>query len=365
MAVAPALKRRWVRFRNSLLSNPGFQRWAAGFPLTRIAARRNAAALFDVVAGFVYSQILLSCVRLGVLDRMAAGTHSVSDMSSQIGLTPDATERLLKAAASLKLTEAVAPNEYALGPLGAALLGNPSLRVMIEHHAALYRDLADPVALLKGETTGTELRQFWAYDAMRPDQSTEVDAYTGLMAETQAMISREVLDAYSFDGYRQLLDVGGGAGVFAFAVAERCQNLTATVFDLPPVAGRVDQSRCSRVSAVGGDFFSDPFPGNADVVTLVRIIHDHDDGPALHLLKRVYDYLPPGGTLLIAEPLAQAMHAKRVGDAYFGLYLLAMGQGRPRTFDELRSMLKKAGFQRIREHHTRLPLVVGLISAER
>ena len=58
----------WRDWRNRLLMSPRFQRAAAAFPLTRPLARREARGLFDVVAGFVYSQVLLSCVRLGVLD---------------------------------------------------------------------------------------------------------------------------------------------------------------------------------------------------------------------------------------------------------------------------------------------------------
>ena len=49
---------RWIAWRNSWLSNPAFQRWAADFPLTRGVARRRSAALFDLVSGFVYSQTL-------------------------------------------------------------------------------------------------------------------------------------------------------------------------------------------------------------------------------------------------------------------------------------------------------------------
>ncbi len=47
--------------------------------------------------------------------------------------------------------------------------------------------------------------------------------------------------------------------------------------------------------------------------------------------RRAHDALPPGGTLLIAEPMAGTPGAEAMGDAYFGLYLWAMGSGRPRS----------------------------------
>jgi demethylspheroidene O-methyltransferase len=47
-----------------LLTSPAFQRRAAAYLVLRPLARRRARALFDVVAGFVYSQVLLACVRV-------------------------------------------------------------------------------------------------------------------------------------------------------------------------------------------------------------------------------------------------------------------------------------------------------------
>jgi demethylspheroidene O-methyltransferase len=92
-------------------------------------------------------------------------------------------------------------------------------------------------------------------------------------------------------------------------------------------------------------------------------VHDHDDGPALALLKVARAALPPGGTLLLAEPMAGTPGAEPIGDAYFGFYLLAMGSGRPRTKPELAAMLAEAGFSRVREPRTRRPMLVRLLVA--
>jgi demethylspheroidene O-methyltransferase len=52
-----------------------------------------------------------------------------------------------------------------------------------------------------------------------------------------------------------------------------------------------------------------------------------------------------------------------MGDAYFGLYLFAMGRGRPRTFDELAALLQAAGFVHVQRKKTRIPLLTSLIVA--
>jgi demethylspheroidene O-methyltransferase len=120
-----------------------------------------------------------------------------------------------------------------------------------------------------------------------------------------------------------------------------------------------------RARAVGGSFLADPLPEGADVVSLVRVVHDHDDDAAMTLLRAVHRALPPKGTLLLAEPMMGTPGAEPVGDAYFGFYLLAMGRGRPRTPRDLRAMLQSAGFAQTQLVKTHQPLQSRLIVARK
>jgi demethylspheroidene O-methyltransferase len=329
--------------------------------------------LFDLCAGFVYSQTLLACVRLKLFEILRDGPRSSQHLSGLIGLTPDAAERLLRAAASLKLLRALPDGRYALADLGASLLGNPSIGAFIEHHALLYDDLRDPVALLRGETR-TKLSRFWPYAGARPGaespeaQGADFAAYSALMSRSQALVAEDILDAYPIARHRCLLDVGGGEGAFIAAALKRAPGLAGMLFDLPEVAARAKAALAAtdvgaRVTTVGGSFLKDFLPSGADVVSLVRIVHDHDDESALALLRAVHAALPAGGTILIAEPMAGTPGAEPIGDAYFGFYLLAMGRGRARTASEISALLKTAGFSGPRAAPTRRPMLTGLIIA--
>lgn len=362
---------RWLAKRDRLLASDGFRRWAAAFPLTRPIARRRARELFDLCAGFVYTQVLLACVRLRLFDVLAAGPMSAAELSARLALPVDATARLLAAAVSLRLLEKRGPDGFALGPLGAPMVGNAAIAAMVEHHSVLYADLQDPVALLRGERPETGLSRYWSYSGSRtpgeldPERSA---AYTKLMSASQPLVAGEILDACPLHRHRCLLDVGGGDGTFLLAAAERAPGLRMVLFDLPPVAERARARFAAagiadRARAVGGDFHSDPLPEGADVISLVRVIHDHDDAEALAILKAVRRALPVDGTLLLAEPMAGTPGAEAMGDAYFGFYLLAMGHGRPRTAEELESMLCAAGFDRVRWIPTRIPLQTRLLVA--
>lgn len=371
-AAQPSLLDRVLDLRDRLLASARFQRWATAFPLTRPIARRRAGALFDLCAGFVYAQVLLACVRLRLFEILAEGPRTAAELAGRLALSREATERLLAAAASLRLAQRRGRDRYGLGDLGAALLGNPGVAAMIEHHAMLYADLKDPVALLRGEGRGeTELARYWAYAGdgrpagLPPER---VAAYTALMSASQAMVADEVLGAYPPGRHRCLLDVGGGDGTFLAAAAARAPDLRLILFDLPPVAERARirfeaEGLARRARAVGGDFRSDPLPQGADLVSLVRVVHDHDDDAVLAILRAARAALPDDGTLLLAEPMAGTAGALPSGDAYFGFYLLAMGSGRPRTPAELAELLRAAGFDGGRLVATRNPLLTRLIVA--
>lgn len=368
---------RWHAWRNRVLASPGFQRWAAGFPLTRPVARRRASALWDICAGFVYSQVLFAGVELGLFALLRDGPRSVEDIARATDLPEDAANRLLEAAAALRLLQRRGNRRYGLGALGAALLGNPGALAMIRHHTLLYADLRDPVALLRGAcpegpARKTELSGLWAY-AARPDAAglaaADTAAYSDLMAASQPLVAEDILQAVDLRPYGRLLDVGGGDGSFLTQVAHAEPHLRLMLFDVPAVAERAraklaDAGLGERVDVHGGDMRTDPLPQGADIISLVRVMHDHDDAAAMAILRAAHAALPAGGTLLLAEPMAGTPGAGGV-EAYFTFYLMAMGSGRPRRAEELARMLGRAGFIRMREVPTRRPMLVRVLTATR
>jgi demethylspheroidene O-methyltransferase len=365
-------------WRSRIIADARFQRWARNSPLTRRLAQRKARALFDICAGFVYSQVLSACVKLEVFDLLRAGPKTCEALAPRMAVSVPAARRLLKAAASLRLLRALPNDRFALDDLGAAMIGNPAIAAFVAHHDLLYSDLRDPVALLRGQHE-TALSQFWPYAVDRPDEvdsdavqpdADRFGAYSELMSRTQALVAETVLDAYRFDRHRRLMDVGGGEGAFLAAAAKRFPMLELALFDLPVVASRARERIGSlgigaRVETIGGDMLRDSLPGGADAISLVRVLHDHDDESARILLAAIRDALPQGGAIVVAEPMAGAPGVEPMGDAYFGFYLLAMGRGRPRTMGEIAHLLKAAGFEAGREVKTRNPLVVSIFVAQR
>ncbi len=371
-AVPAGWRIRWLELRNHVLGNAAFQRWMSLLPFTRPVARARARQLFDLLAGFAYTQTLLATVESGLLELLGRGPANLAAIGSVADLSREAALRLARAAVAIDLAEEVAPGWWMLGEQGAALSGNHGALAMIRHHRLLYADLADPLALLREDRQSpTTLSRFWTYAGASTERSDDPQAariYSELMAASQHLVAEQVLPAYNFSQHHSVLDVGGGHGVFLGAVADRHPRLRLALFDLPQVAARAAEQphlapHAARLAVHRGDFFADSIPQGFDLVTLVRILHDHDDDQAQQLLANIHRSLAPGAHLLIAEPMAGTRSAKAMGDAYFGLYLWAMRSGRPRSRAQIAAMMERAGFANIRKIATRLPLIASIIVA--
>lgn len=361
------VKTRWVMRRNAILGSAAFQRWASRTPIIRGIAKRRAAAQFDLIAGFIYSQILVAFVSAGLIEFLQLHLRSFEEIAKFTGLNIDATDRLLKAAQSLQIAESPQAGLWTLGETGAPLSANEGAMAMIRHHHLLYRDLADPLALLKANRrTETNLSAYWTYASK--GQGDDATGYSALMAATQPMVSQQIIDAYDFSAHKRMLDIGGGSGAFTAAIAAAAPQLQFGILDLPEVIAEarnriVSGKPSAAIEFHSGSFKSVELPRDHDLITLVRILHDHDDEVAQALLAKIYEALPKAGRLLIIEPMAQSCDATRMGDAYFGLYLWAMGSGRPRSASEIKTMLSNVGFAVITPVKTALPIITSALVA--
>ncbi len=166
--------------------------------------------------------------------------------------------------------------------------------------------------------------------------------------------SPAVVTAFDLSGFRRLVDLGGATGHLAMAARERYPDLAATVFDLPRVIAFA-KSIATDVEFAEGDFFNDPFP-EADLYSLGRILHDWSEETIATLLRKIFNALPPGGGLLIAEVLLDDDHAGPVSAHMQSLNMLVCTDGRERSLPEYRALLRAAGFREIEGRKTGKPV---------
>ncbi len=283
-----------------LALSPRFHRLAARIPGLRHIARSEGRALFDMMQGFVRSQVLTALVETRALERLAEGPATTEALAHALRLPQDRAAILLQAGAALGLLSRKGAL-WAIAPRGAAFLAVPGLTAMVRHHAVLYADLRDPTAFFRGETD-PDLARFWPYvfgagAAADPETARR---YSRLMADSQTLVAEDTLRLADFRGITHLMDVGGGSGTFLAAVGAAHPSLRLTLFDLPAVVPEATArfaaaGLSARTTVCPGSFRDQLLPSGADAISLVRVLYDHADDTVQALLALAFAALPPAG----------------------------------------------------------------------
>ena len=150
-------------------------------------------------------------------------------------------------------------------------------------------------------------------------------------------------------GGRRLLDIAGGTGVFACALAARFADLRATVLEKPPVdriAERTIARRgfSARVDVHASDMLSDRLPSGYDVHLFSNVLHDWDVPLVRRLLRASADALPAGGEIVIHDAFLDRPKNGPLEIAAYSVLLMHVTQGRCYGVGEMEEWLGAEGF---------------------
>ena len=111
--------------------------------------------------------------------------------------------------------------------------------------------------------------------------------------------------SFDFSPYKTLCDIGGAGGNLSSQIVLNNDHMQCTTLDLAPASQVATENirqmdLSDRVAVRTGDFFKDDFP-KADVITMGNILHDWGIEDKKRLIKKAYDALPEGGSLVIIE----------------------------------------------------------------
>jgi len=145
-----------------------------------------------------------------------------------------------------------------------------------------------------------------------------------------------------------LLDVGGGTGIYSYALLKKHPELRAIIMDgaeVLKVAAEcaAEWGVADRVEFMEGDMFRDPFPPGLDAVLLSNVLHDWDVPQCAELVNKAADALRPGGQVLIHDVY---LHDDLNGPLPIALYsasLFSLTEGRAYSAAECRTWLTAAG----------------------
>jgi predicted O-methyltransferase YrrM len=174
-------------------------------------------------------------------------------------------------------------------------------------------------------------------------------SFTAAMDCRGLVLAQSVAGAVDLRSAQQLLDIGGGSGIYACVLAAHFPNLRATVLEKAPVdriAARTIENRglASRVSVVALDFLSASLPDGSDVHLFSNVLHDWDEPTVIELLTKSHAALEPGGMVVIHDAHLNAEKSGPLHVAEYSVLLVHASEGRCYSVAEMEQYLSAAGF---------------------
>jgi ubiquinone/menaquinone biosynthesis C-methylase UbiE len=165
----------------------------------------------------------------------------------------------------------------------------------------------------------------------------------------------------------RVLDIGAGSGVWGIALAQKSPRVEVTAVDFPgviPVTRRVAErfGVADRFRFIEGDLREVDFGTGYNVATLGHILHGEGETHSRALLRKTFDALAPGGTIVIAEMVANEDHSGPPHAMIFAVNMLVnTEEGGTFSFGEMSGWLQEAGFEHVRtvEAPAPSPLIIA------
>jgi acetylserotonin O-methyltransferase len=325
----------------------------------------DPAVVLDLLEAFRRSKTMFTAVSLGVFDALEGGPKSLAALAGELHANTDGLERLLDACVGLQLlnrhergyanTLAAAAYLCKSSPLRLTGYIGYSDKVMWKLWANLEDAVREGTHRWKQtfDLDGPIFSHFFRSEEQTREFLMGMHGY-GLIS------SPHVVAAFDLSRFRGMVDLGGATGHLVIAACQRYPNLRGIVFDLPEAVGLAKEivgatEVANRITITAGDFFTDTLP-EGDLFSLGRILHDWSEAKILKLLARIYERLPKGGALLIAEKLlTEDKNGPRWAQMQ-SLNMLTCTEGKERTLSEYEALLKRAGFAMVTGCCTLSPL---------
>jgi len=304
---------------------------------------------------------MFAAVSLGIFDQLQSGPAPSTDLARRLHCDAGALERLLHACVSLGLLTRVEgafsntelSERYLVSKSPDTLVGyitysNQSLFPLWGHLEDAVREGSNRWEQSFGARKGLFDHFFRSEDSQR--------SFLNGMHGFGRISSSTVVRTFDLSSFRRMCDLGGATGHLCLAACEAYPELTGIVFDLPAVERFAKEHiegspPAARVQFQSGDFFKDELPA-ADLYCVSRILHDWDEAKVNLLLRRMFQALPAGGGLLVAERLLSDDHSGPIPGLMQDLNMLIVTDGKERSCSEYKALFEAAGFRSIQCRRT-------------
>ncbi|PIN04766.1 Hydroxyindole-O-methyltransferase [Handroanthus impetiginosus] len=191
----------------------------------------------------------------------------------------------------------------------------------------------------------THGRTFWEHAGQDPRMN---QFFNEAMASDARLVASVTVEhcGHVFQGLKSMVDVGGGTGTVAKAIADKFPDLKCSVLDLPHVVSGLKGSK--NLTFIGGDMF-ESIPA-ADAIFMKSILHDWPDEECIKILEKCKEALisnkDNGGKVIIIDMVVknQNRHDATETQHFFDMLMMILASGRERTAKDWEKLFFAAGF---------------------
>jgi SAM-dependent methyltransferase len=314
---------------------------AAAGPL---ATEPSPATIMQLASGFMAAKHLFAANELGLFEALADSPATLDALAARTGLTRRAARISADAMVALGLLE-LRDGIYHNGGTAARFLAGPGpgdLRPFLK----FWDQISYPAwtRLAEALASGPPREIFDLDDALQQVASAGIEA---ILAGPATALP----EAFDFGPHKRLLDIGGGTGSWSIAIAQRHQNITAAILELPTVT-ELARSRVAaaglqhRIDIITGDAMAGELPTGYDVFLLANLIHYWSAEQNQDLLQRVRRAAQPGSALLLADFWTNPPHTEPLQAALMaGEFAVHLRNGDVYSVEEVHGWLDRTGWR--------------------
>ncbi len=330
-------------------------------PKVRTAPGSNAPVptpqrIMELTWGYAAPLILEAAIKVGVFDALDEGPKDLAALSAATSASRRGLRAICDALVGFQFLSRDDSGHYALTDEAALYLVShkPTFQGFLLKHISTqliprwlgleeYVRTGEPAAPVNEESEGEE---FFA--------SFVADLFP--LSAPAANVLAEALQISAAASPVNVLDIAAGSGVWGITLAKHSPLVHVTAVDWPGVL-HITRSFAERhgvadrLTTREGDILEVDLPGNHfHVATLGHILHSEGEARSRKLLKRMFDVLAPGGTIVIAEFVVDDDRRGPAGPLIFAVNMLVNTQeGDTFSFAEISGWLAECGFVHVRQ----------------
>ncbi len=313
----------------------------------------NVGQLAALASNMMDASVITAAIKFRIPDTLSNGPKHLHELVQATQTQEEALSRLLKALVALGIVRETSPNLFEGTTLSQALVSRPNSVL-----PTLFKYWNDPIqvaawsrldeTIRAGETIFPQISGGYShFEYMRHHPDYAKVFHQAMAAFSQRMIPT-ILEAYDFNPYHSLVDIGGGNGKLMQAILERYPQASGRVFDLPEVVAQYKYAQGGelgeRCTFEGGDFF-ETVPQHAEIYMLKNVLHDWGDEDCTRILRNIRQALEPGGRVLVIEHAMPTDHIPSRNTAMTNLSVLLFerAHSRQRSLPEFQQLFANSG----------------------